>query len=235
MKAPSTNSAEPRRGCLPHRPPGRTRTSVPWDFRERCRAIHFVRASGAIGAPGLGALRYGGPPWRARVSGCGAGARRACALPPAVPGAPLSPRPRVSDQTPVPARSQTTLLSCQFSRLSAELLVSDRKQRGGGTAAWLGRERPGGGAAGRPRAGGAGGAWVHGLRVGPPSPGPPSPASAPPRLTPLLGLPFSLSPFSPPLLPTRSSLSPPAVLQLPNCSLPWLCLRKKKKKEPEQV
>ena len=166
---------------------------------------------------GFGSHRRAGPPWRARVSGCGAGARQACALPPAVPGAPLPPRPRVPDQTPVPARSQTTLLSCQFSRLSAELLVSDTKQRGGGKAAWLGRERPGGGAAGRPRAGVAGGAGVHGLRVGPPSP-----ASAPPRPTPLPALPFSLSPSSPPLLPTRSSLSPPAVLQLPNCSLPWL-------------
>ncbi|XP_055446442.1 dual specificity calcium/calmodulin-dependent 3',5'-cyclic nucleotide phosphodiesterase 1C isoform X4 [Bubalus kerabau] len=54
MKAPSTNSAEPHLGCLPHQPPGRTQTSVSWDFRVWSRAIHFVRAPEAIGTRGWG-------------------------------------------------------------------------------------------------------------------------------------------------------------------------------------
>lgn len=98
----------------------------------------FCAGFGSHRDAGLGALRRSGPPWRARVSGCGAGAPRACAPQTAVLRAPLPSRPRVPDLTPAPARSQTTLRSCQFSRLSAELLVSDRKQRRGAKAAGRG-------------------------------------------------------------------------------------------------
>lgn len=198
MKAPGTNSAEPRRCSWLHQPPGRRRTSVPRHFRAWCRALPFVRASGVIGTRGLGAPLGVGPPWRARVSGCGAGARRAGAGQTPVPGAPLPPRPRGPDQTPARARSKTTLLlSCQFSRLSAELLVSDRKQRGGreGSVARVGGG--GRGSRGAPGAGDAGGTGVRGLRVGPPRPAP-----APPRLIPL-----SPSHFLPPL--PSVLLSPP--------------------------
>lgn len=110
----------------------------------------FCAGFGSHRHAGLGALRRGGPPWRARVSGCGAGAPRACAPQTAVLRAPLPLRPRVPDLTPAPARSRTALRSCQFSRLSAELLVSDRKQRGGAKAARQG-ERARKGSLGAPQ------------------------------------------------------------------------------------
>lgn len=163
----------------------------------------FCAGSGSHRHAGLGALRRGGQPWRARVSGCGAGAPRACAPQTAVLRAPLPSRPRVPDLTPVPARSQTTLRSCQFSRLSAELLVSDRKQRRGAKAAGQGerdregepRGAPGQGALAQPGCAASGSdrpapRWL--LLGSSLSPLSPSHFLPPRRLSSLLGPPFPL-------------------------------------------
>lgn len=148
MKAPSE-----LRGTSPwlfaRQPPGDTNLGF-LGFPSVVPCCSFCAGFGSHRDAGLGPCAAARPPWRARVSGCGAGAPRACARRRRCRT--LSFRPRVPDLTPAPARSQTTLRSCQFSRLSAELLVSDRKQRKGREAAEAGRDREGE-PRGRPRAG----------------------------------------------------------------------------------
>ncbi|KAM7245312.1 hypothetical protein CapIbe_003838 [Capra ibex] len=96
MKAPSTNSAEPHLGCSPRQPPGRTQTSVSWDFRVWCRAVHFVRASGAIGTRGWGPCAAAGRP----------GARGS-------PGVGLEPRELVPRRRQCSARPSLRARGCQ--------------------------------------------------------------------------------------------------------------------------
>lgn len=195
-----------------HSPPGAASPGSP-DSRARRRGPGLVCAGGGARCAGL------------RVRGQSPASL--CPADGAAWRAPLPARPRVSHQTLAPARWQTTFLSCHFSRLSVELLVSERKQRRGAKAARRGWGRRGagrdavGGSRGAPRAGGAGGA----LCARPRSRSTP-PAAAPPGRIP-----------SPPFSPSHclpSTLGPPflpLVLQLPQGSLPWLCLKKKKKSE----
>ena len=151
-----------------------------------------------------GPTRAGGP-GTSGYPGCEAGAAEPvpCRRPGSGAGCTPPSAPVGPDQTPVPVRRQTTFLSCQFSRLSAEpLLVSERKQRGGTRAARQGSQSARWGSHGRPEAGSAGRSPVLGvLGLRSDSPGASSPQAHSPPLSNLLTF-SSLAPSPPnPVLP----------------------------------